>query len=133
MTSFSPIGAGTAFTAAVVLSLVAVGCGGHADYAAALPFEPDQWQKGDSLGMADRDAPRLRMADGLVADRALIGKTKPQILDMLGPPTDTDKFSSQGLVYWLGPERGFMSIDSEWLIVDFDAQGVSTHAAITRD
>jgi hypothetical protein len=133
MTSFSPINAGTAFAAAVVLSVVAVGCGRNSEYAEALPFKPDQWREGDTLGMTDRDAPRLRMADGLVADRALIGMTKPQILEMLGPPTDTDKFASHGLVYWLGPERGFMSIDSEWLIVDFDTQGISTYAAIIRD
>src|SRR5262245_66535007 len=30
---------------------------------------------------------------------------------------------NHGLVYVLGPERSFMSIDYEWLLVDFDSGG----------
>ena len=57
------------------------------------------------------------MADRLVAWRTLLGKTRQQALDLLGKPSDEGYFRDWDLVYWLGPERGFISIDSEWLVV----------------
>ncbi len=73
------------------------------------------------------------MADGLVENRVLLGKTKAEIEQLLGVPTATAKFADYGLVYWLGPERSFMSIDSEWLVVAFDAKGKASEAKIVRD
>ena len=37
------------------------------------------------------------------------------------------------MVYWLGPERGFMSIDSEWLTLNFDQAGKVRDVDIVRD
>ncbi len=73
------------------------------------------------------------MADGLVASGALVGKTRDDIANMLGPPTSTDKFRHYDLVYWLGPERGFFAIDSEWLVVSFGTTGTVREARIVRD
>lgn len=52
---------------------------------------------------------------------------------MLGKPPATDYFSDWDLVYWLGPERGFLSIDSEWLVVKLDQNEVVTDFKIVRD
>jgi hypothetical protein len=52
---------------------------------------------------------------------------------LLGEPTNTRKFKEYDLVYWLGPERGLMHIDSEWLVVRFDEKGVLLSYAIVRD
>jgi hypothetical protein len=78
-------------------------------------FDPIIWQnkaqveKGTRLGMADR----------LVAQGTLLGKTRVEIVELLGEPPPTEYFRNWDLVYWLGPERGFISIDSEWLVFRF--------------
>jgi len=123
------VGARRNVTAVLLLGFVLVGC----DHSAALPFDAATWQKGEVGVTSSQDAPRRRMADSLVADRVLIGQTKVQVERMLGPATKTSKFSDYGLVYWLGPERSFMSIDSEWLVIAFDSAGVATDAEVIRD
>jgi hypothetical protein len=72
------------------------------------------------------------MADGLVASGALLGRNAKEVALQLGPPTDTDKFKSDDLVYWLGAERGFPSVDSERLVIRF-AAGKLVEARIVRD
>lgn len=37
------------------------------------------------------------------------------------------------LVYWLGPERGFYSIDSEWLVVRLGPEGRVSDCQLVRD
>jgi hypothetical protein len=60
---------------------------------------------------------RLEMADRLVARGTLVDKTRAEVVELLGEPTRTGHFADWDLVYWLGPERGFISIDSEWLVL----------------
>ena len=48
-------------------------------------------------------------------------------------PDKTEYFKEWDLVYWLGPERGFISIDSEWLVFRFDGQKKVTDYKIMRD
>ena len=114
------------------LTVVAVAAIWHHIVTRPTPFDAGIWRTGENVHWRD-EAPRLRMADGLVERRALLGKTRAEIVEMLGAPTETAKFSSYGLVYWLGLERGFMSIDSEWLVVGFDANGRAAEAMIVRD
>ena len=40
--------------------------------------------------------------------------------------------TSDDYVYWLGPERGLFSIDSEWLVLKFK-DNVVTRAAVLTD
>ncbi len=37
------------------------------------------------------------------------------------------------MVYWLGPERGLIRIDSEWLVLRLDEGGVVREFRIVRD
>src|SRR5688572_23107227 len=60
---------------------------------------------------------RLRMADSFLADERPIGKSREQIVSLLGEPNDTPYFAECDMVYYLGPERGPMGIDSEWLVL----------------
>ena len=42
-------------------------------------------------------------------------------MKLLGDATNTDYFKEDNnVVYYLGDERGFISIDSEWLVITFD-------------
>lgn len=42
-------------------------------------------------------------------------------MELLGDETNTDYFKEvNNIVYYLGDERGFISIDSEWLVIMFD-------------
>jgi hypothetical protein len=80
-----------------------------------------------------QESARLEMADRIVARRMLDGKTRVEVLSMLGEPPKTGYFSDWNLVYWLGAERGFVSIDSEWLVVRFDADERVSEYRIVRD
>lgn len=96
-------------------------------------FHRALWLQGERAGFTT-DAPRLRMANGLVQSRVLIGLHRTQVEAMLGPQTPGEYFKPEyQYVYWLGAERGYISIDSEWLALKLDAQGVVTEAQIVRD
>ena len=47
------------------------------------------------------------MADRLIADRTLIGKTRAKVVEMLGEPSETPNFADWDMVYWLGPVQVF--------------------------
>jgi hypothetical protein len=73
------------------------------------------------------------MADRLIARDTLRGTSRLEVVEMLGEPPATGYFRNWDLVYWLGPERGFLGIDSEWLVVRLDMQGRVTEYRIVRD
>ena len=77
---------------------------------------------------------RTRIVDDLLANHELVGMTGEEVLALLGDcDNESGYFQQQDrLIYWLGPERGLMSIDSEWLILDFAGE-VVTGWFITTD
>jgi hypothetical protein len=91
-------------------------------------FDPSLW--GNPVTPA---SVRLRMADDLVDSKKLIGLTRQEVVTRLGEPPKTEYFKEFDLVYYLGPERGFISIDSEWLVLKFGPDGRVERAAIARD
>ena len=96
-------------------------------------FDHEMWLSGtrDDISV---EAPRLRMADSLVEQGILVGLSRTQIDTMLGPQTSTQKFRPEyDYVYWLGPERSYISIDSEWLVLKLDSQGNVSEVRIVRD
>lgn len=76
---------------------------------------------------------RLEMADRLIARARLINKTRAEVVEMLGEPPPTSYFADWDLVYWLGPERGYFSIDSEWLVLRLGESGRVVDNRIVRD
>jgi hypothetical protein len=73
------------------------------------------------------------MADDIIQSRLLLGKGRGEVVALLGQPPKTVYFKEYDLVYYLGPERGFMSIDSEWLIIKLGKDGRVAEARIARD
>lgn len=76
---------------------------------------------------------RAYMAEDMMKKYSLEGMTKDEVISLLGEDTESEYFKEKGnLVYWLGWERGFISIDSEWLVIDFKDGRVSDYY-IARD
>ena len=64
---------------------------------------------------------RVKIVDDLFRKQALVGLSKDKVIDLLGPETENAYFKEPGnMVYYLGPERGLISVDSEWLVIELD-------------
>lgn len=60
------------------------------------------------------------MVDDLSRQYSFRGMTRVQAVAIVGEPDRTGYFRDWDLVYWLGPERGFLGIDSESLVFQLD-------------
>jgi hypothetical protein len=92
-------------------------------------FNSAVWQDKNQL----ETGVRLEMADDLIANDKLHGMTRAGVFKLLGGLTKTNKFSDWDLVYYLGNERSFISIDSEWLVIYFNAEGKVEDYRIVKD
>jgi hypothetical protein len=99
------------------------------DYASRVAFDSAAWkaENGDAA-----QGVRVHMVDDLLARHKLVGMSRAQVEELLGVPPDTPYFREYDYVYWLGPERGFISIDSEWLVVK-TKDGIVVTATIVTD
>lgn len=91
-------------------------------------FESEAWKKAKDGG----DTIRIRMVDDLVRTHHLAGMSQTRIDALLGAPEKTTYFREYDYVYWLGPERGFISTDSEWLVLRFEKH-IVVEARVLRD
>jgi hypothetical protein len=72
------------------------------------------------------------MVDDLLKRHSLDEMTRAEVVALLGEPDDTPYFREWDMVYWLGPERGLIGIDSEWLVLRLDEhQQVIEHRVVT--
>lgn len=78
-------------------------------------------------------AGRLAMVDDLLARHPLRGLSRYSVERLLGPRDSTDYFREWDFVYWLGPERGLVRIDSEWLVLKLGLDGRVSDYKIVRD
>jgi hypothetical protein len=92
-------------------------------------FDSVAWQSGQSR----TNAMRIRMVDDLMRRHIFRGMSRNQITAILGEPDETGYFKEWDMVYWLGPERSFMSVDSEWLVFRLDGQKKVTDYKIVTD
>ena len=93
-------------------------------------FDTAVWQSRTQTFTAA--APRGCMVDDLLRRHELVGAPRAVVVRLLGEPDSTDSFREYDLVYWLGPERGLISIDSEWLVMRLDSGGrVAEHRLVT--
>lgn len=98
------------------------------------PFDAQAWRGAVSAESANSAWPlRLRMVDDLLERHPLQGMTRQQVVALLGEPGRTGSFRDWDMVYWLGPERGFIRIDSEWLLLRLDAGEKVVEYRIARD
>jgi outer membrane protein assembly factor BamE (lipoprotein component of BamABCDE complex) len=91
-------------------------------------FDPSLWSNSQTS-----ESVRLRMADDLIRNRRLLGLTRQEVVTLLGEPLKTEYFKEFDFVYYLGSERGFMGIDSEWLVLKLGQDGRVNRARISRD
>ncbi|MEO9633217.1 MAG: hypothetical protein ABJF89_04365 [Parasphingorhabdus sp.] len=92
-------------------------------------FDVDKWK----LSEDTKSHPRLTMVDSLIESGLLDGKSREDVFTLLGHPPETGYFRDWDAVYWLGPERGFIRIDSEWLVIRFDDAGRVSEYQLMRD
>lgn len=111
-------------------ALVVLGWSGR-DNGERQPFDSTRWR--ESMASEQADPVRLRMIDDLLRKHRLQGMTREDVDALLGRPAKTNFFQDYEYVYWLGPERGFMSVDSEWLGLKFDGAQRVIRAEILRD
>lgn len=89
-------------------------------------FNQNRW-----LNHADK---RVHMVDDLLQKYKLKGKSNEEITQLLGAPTET-RSGGEGVItlYYLGTERGFIPIDSEQLILQFDRDGKVMEYTVHKD
>jgi hypothetical protein len=99
---------------------------------APLPFIAAWWRAGEQH-WSDPLHRRHRIADWLILSDRLIGHSREDVVTLLGEPPPTEYFKEWDMVYLLGAERGFISIDSEWLVLRLDDRRVVREARIVGD
>jgi hypothetical protein len=97
-----------------------------------LPFIRSWWDA-QAENWSDWFKTRHRMADGLLLLNSLQGMHESEVFELLGTPPQTDHFTDWNLVYPLGQERGFLAIDSEWLVLRTDTEGKVIDAKRVHD
>jgi outer membrane protein assembly factor BamE (lipoprotein component of BamABCDE complex) len=60
------------------------------------------------------------MLDDFLARYPLKGRTRSDVVKLLGEPTPTDKWEGAEMIYVLGNDGTYMPIDNEWLLIDLD-------------
>lgn len=77
---------------------------------------------------------RLRMVDDLMKRQILRGKTRAEVIALLGEKVEKTYFQEWDLVYFLGPGRYGDAIgDSEWLVIRFDTNGRVSDYQVVHD
>src|SRR5262245_55078497 len=92
-------------------------------------FDSASWKA--SLTSDSLDPIRLRMVDDLLHRHRLRGMTREEVVSLLGTPPETNYFRDYDLVYWLGSEGGYFSLNSEWwLEIKFGRDGRVSKTAL---
>lgn len=94
-------------------------------------FDAAAWR--DSVQAYSAAAVRGCMVDDLLNGHAFVGESRAAVVALLGEPAPTSYFREYDLVYWLGPERGLLSIDSEWLVFRLTSTGRVAERRLVTD
>jgi hypothetical protein len=124
-------GTGLATVAALLVASLTVGPGID-EYLHRRDFNAAEWRRNERTANPAWPT-RLTMIDDLLARHPLRGLSRDSVERLLGPRDSTPYFADWDLVYALGPERGLIRIDSEWLVVKFGLDGRVVNARIVRD
>lgn len=81
-----------------------------------MPFISERWKNADSNNPADNT--RQRMSGDLINKYKLLGKTRTEIINLLGESDSTNAFRDWDLKYYLGSESG--TAHPQWLVIKFN-------------
>lgn len=87
----------------------------------------------DENKIYDTPHPRVAMVQTLIDDHLSKGMSRAAVEDIIGAPTDTPYFADHDMVYWLGNEPNAYSIDSQWLVLDLDDDGLVAEIQLLTD
>ena len=99
-------------------------------------FGAEAWRNQEHVEHDHMPSPRLCMVDHLMSSGQLDGLSSHQVIELLGPPHDKNfpfGATSCDIHYYLGPERGFLGIDSEWLFITFGDDSTVDRYWLYRD
>ena len=66
--------------------------------------------------------------------RSVVGRTRTEVVTLLGEKEETEYFNEWDLVYFLGPGRFGDAIgDSEWLVIRFNSDGKVSDDRVVHD
>jgi hypothetical protein len=94
-------------------------------------FSETVWM--DSTRRQLPEAVRGCVVDDLLRLHDLRGMPRTNVIALLGEPDATPYFREYDMVYWLGPERGGIQIDSEWLLIRLDSGGRVRERTLATD
>lgn len=101
-------------------------------FLAPLPFVATLWDVDAEHGTLLKT--RYRIADRLATSGRLDNMNRQEVIALLGEPvTDVKRMGNPDLLYVLGPERGFISIDYEWLLIDLGPSGKVSKVVVASD
>jgi len=125
---------GTVTPMAILITWMMLGLS-VADLVHRRPFNAELWRNREDSQSDGMWPPRLCMVDHLISSGRLEGLTRSEVVELLGPPNQESYFSSvaHDMHYHLGPERGFIRIDSEWLLIAFGENGKVSRYWLARD
>lgn len=91
-------------------------------------FDPAAWRRAQRSLEDEAPTASQRLADALIKCRSLLGRTREEVTEMLGAPDPTEgiltkREARRELSYTTGPERSFISIDSEVMTILLDREG----------
>jgi len=95
----------------------------------SLPFDRDTWvRSAEAL-----QSPRFPMAKSLVKSGTLRGKSRAEVVSLLGESFPVSDFPGWDAVYYLGANQdAYMPIDPAWLVIRFDGNSnVETYRIIS--
>lgn len=127
------------FLTVLILSFAIVACSEKNDLpygSDALPFSSQKWKAKTSATDYDDDfiTTRQKML-GDVVENILPGKTNLEVELLLGESLDVQYGdTTRDIVYYMGAERGsYFKIDSEWLLIWFDENGLFERYVLHTD
>lgn len=100
------------------------------------PFNQQAWKTPTSSEFVRGDITERQKMLGDVVTSFVVDGDKETILAQLGPSENDVYFESSGrdLIYCTGPQRdSFFPIDNEWLLIWFDAKGLTARYEIRSD
>lgn len=115
-----------AFTACVLI--VIANAVAHAVWYPKREFDRTVWLD-DSPHQIRR---KQQMADWLMAQNRLVGQKRADIVEQLGEPSFVEIFNDWHVAYWLGRERTFVGVTSEWLVMRYGEDDRVFEACIVR-